>query len=329
MMLWGFPLAVALTIGAGDVPLTINQHDVSRPEFIWFMEQERTGVFEYFKSTCNLEVGKDFWTHDCAGTTPRALLQARTVDRLTREKVEQILFQELGLIEDFRYSNFLENLEKLNRQREEADRKGEVIYGPVRYTQLQFYGHWKATLQLEAKKKLARDKPVATDQELRAFYDTVKEKFRTPTTMSLEIVSLRSSGGLPVEAIQADLDKGQTPQEVAQRFNRSAEVAASTRRFDAIDNDRIGELFQTEEDFAKVAALAPGKCVAIAAASGEVEIVRCLSRNGGEIPTFEAARSRVAARYPDVQYNRLIDRRVKSALVQTNPKVIDALLPSD
>ena len=118
------------------------------------MEQERAGVVAYFKAQHNLDYGQDYWNHEVAGTTPKAALQQKTVDRLVHEKAEQLLFQELGLVQDIRYATFLEQLEKTNRNREQAAKEGKVVYGPIRYTQLQFYGHWKATLRAQATEQL-------------------------------------------------------------------------------------------------------------------------------------------------------------------------------
>ena len=151
--------------------LTVNQHAVSRDEFRWFMEQERAPVFQYFKTHYNLEDGKDFWTHPCDGTSPREMLRTNTLSRIAREKSEQILFLELGLVQEIRYSSFVEDLNKLNQAREQSAKEGKTIYGPVRYTQSQFYGHWKANLQIQAMEKLGLRRAGATGKETSAAYE--------------------------------------------------------------------------------------------------------------------------------------------------------------
>ncbi len=147
-----------------NIVLTINKYPVGREEFNWFMQQERAGVFQYVKSKYGLDYGKDFWDKPCDGTTPKALLQKQTIEKIVSEKVQQLLFKELGLIQDVNYTAFCENLEKLNKEREEAVRQGRVIYGPVRYTQLQYYGHWMATMQIQAKEILAKRQFDANEQ---------------------------------------------------------------------------------------------------------------------------------------------------------------------
>jgi len=149
-------------------PLIVNRYAVSAEEFRWFMLQERAYVFQDVKTKCNIDYGKDFWNRDCAGTTPKKIIEKRTIDRIVRDKVQQLLFKDLGLIQDASYSAFLENLEKLNASRERAVQLGQVIYGPVRYSALQYYGHWMATLQIQAKEKLAQERLGVTDEQLQA-----------------------------------------------------------------------------------------------------------------------------------------------------------------
>ncbi len=147
-----------------NVVLTVNNYPVGREEFVWFMEQQRAGVFQYVKTKCDLDYGKDFWDKPCDGNTPRMLLQKRTIEKIVSEKVQQILFKELGLISDISYSSFLVNLERLNQEREKAVQNKQVIYGPVRYTQLQYYGHWMTTMQIQAKEILAKRQFDANEQ---------------------------------------------------------------------------------------------------------------------------------------------------------------------
>ena len=150
-------------------PLSVNHCAVSAEEFKWFMQQERAGVFHDVKTRCNFDYGRNFWDRNCAGTTAKKLIEQRTINRIVREKIQQLLFKDLGLIEDARYSVFLENLEYLNANRERAAQQGHVIYGPVHYSVPQYYGHWMATLQIRAKEKLAREQFRVTDEKLRVF----------------------------------------------------------------------------------------------------------------------------------------------------------------
>ena len=111
-------VAPAATRGSDPIALVVNQHEVTRDEFQWFMELERSAVFRHFSA--HLQDGEASRERGPGGATPRSLLQRNTVARIAREKVEQGLFQELGLAQDIGYPAFLVGLAKANQEREQA-----------------------------------------------------------------------------------------------------------------------------------------------------------------------------------------------------------------
>jgi hypothetical protein len=73
-------MAQDATPSTNAVPvLFVNQQPVSAEEFVWFMQQERAGVFQFVKAKFNLDYGTNFWDHALSGGTPRALLRQRTI----------------------------------------------------------------------------------------------------------------------------------------------------------------------------------------------------------------------------------------------------------
>jgi len=172
-------IALLGCVNVGNQPsppflLTVNGEGVTQEEYCWFMQQERAAVFRHVNAAYDLDPDRNFWDQDCDGITPRDMLLNSTTERVVREKVEQALFKEFGLVEDIRHAAFLAHLEQLNQQRQKAVDEGQVIYGPVQYTPLQYYGHWKATMQLRAKEKL-REKTSGTSDDLDAEYNRLLE----------------------------------------------------------------------------------------------------------------------------------------------------------
>ncbi len=322
--------------GAESVALVINQHEVSREEFRWFMEQERGGVFRHFKTQHNLEDGKDFWDHKAGGTTPKAMLQSNTVARVTREKAEQILFLELGLVQDIRYAAFLAQLEKLNQEREQAARRGRTVYGPVRYTQLQFYEHWKATLRAQAREMLAEKRWPPTEEELRRFYDGNRVLFRTLPLATLEVVTVQArnkpAAGERADAVRsaagkilARLKAGGTLADVLKERRGDDTVEVSGQRFEESNADRLAELFPDEGQLKAVLALAPSKTALLAGSEEVTRVVRCLGKAAGEARRYEAVQGQVRERWLAQQYDRHLERLAGQAKVQVHQDALDAL----
>ena len=323
--------------GSVQTALTVNGYEVSREEFRWFMEQERGEVFRYFKSRHNLEDGKDFWTQELGGTTPKAMLQSNTVARVIREKVEQILFLELGLVQDIRYAAFLAQLEKLNQERELAARQGRAVYGPVRYTQLQFCQHWKATLRAQAREKLAEQRWPPREEELRKFYNETRDQYRVLPLFTLDVVTVQArekpAAGVRADAVQSAagsilerLRAGAALSNVLKEPPKDDAVSVSGQRFEEINADRLGELFPDEEQLKAVLALAPGKTVLLLASDAGARVVRCIGKAAGEDRPYEAVQRQVRERWLAQQYDRHIERLASQAKVQVNQQALDALL---
>jgi hypothetical protein len=322
-----------------DTALFVDKYPVSREEFRWFMQQERAGVFQYVKTKYNLDYGKGFWDHDCEGTTPKAILHKRTIERVVSEKVQQILFKELGLIQDTSYSVFLDNLEKLNREREKAVQQGRVIYGPVRYTQLQYYGHWMANLQIQAKEKLSQEQFGVTEQKLRAFYDEHKcDIFKMAELLTLEMVTIQvteqSNPKKNAELLEATARKilskikgGRGIEQIIQGYVDRKDIKVSYRRFDEINDDRLSEIFTDSENFKKVKALVPGQSVKLTVSENTVYVVKCISKTSGSYLPYENIKAVVKTKYLDQQYDQLVGDMVKKANIEINQKILEKVEP--
>ncbi len=324
------------TPGMEPAAVVVNHQAVSRDEFLWFAEQERAGVIAFFKGRYNLEYGPDYWERKVGGTTPRAVLQQKTIERLLREKVEQSLFQELGLVQDIRYAAFLQQLEKSNRDREQAAKQGKVVYGPTRYSQLQFYGHWKATLRAQATEKLAQQRWPATEELLRQFYADNRTLFRAPPSATLEVVTVQTSRIPPLnnraEPVQSVARKllsqlkagGALPDLLHDRSEEDA-VKVSWRRLEELNADRLSELFPDEGQIKQVLALAPKDSALLTDSDTQARVVRCVGKVLGTDRPYEAVRAQVKERWLSQRYERHLADLAGQAQLQINQAVIDAL----
>jgi hypothetical protein len=244
------------------------------------------------------------------------------------------LFQKLGLVEDISYASFVENLEKLNSERESAARHGRVVYGPVSYTQLQYYDYWMANLRLRATEQLAQNEWDVNDGQVRDFYERNKEKFRVGGTLMLEIVTLQtSSSETNGETIQAIAQKiistvkgGADLKATVQGYDGN--IKATWRRFNEVDDDRIGELFADNEQAKEVLLLSRGQSTLLPASKNMIRVVKCISKTTGHDLSFEKIKSRVKSIYVGQLYDHLVDETVKKADVRINRKAMEPLVRS-
>lgn len=57
-------------------------------------------------------------------------------------RAEQILLKEKGVIEDYSYTKFMEQLKKENEKRKEAIENNQVIYGPKQYDKKVYFDYY-------------------------------------------------------------------------------------------------------------------------------------------------------------------------------------------
>lgn len=324
--------------GAETAALTVNQAQVSKDEFRWFMEQERSRVFAEFRNRHGVQDGRGFWQREVGGSTPRALLQTNTVARIIREKVEQGLFQELSILPDASYAALLAEFQRVAQEREQAVRQGQAVYGPVRYTQLQFYEHRKALLRVQAIAALAQKCWQPTELDLRTFYDQHREQFSAPPSYSVEILTLRPRESLnsvardetvraAADVIQARLAAGDAVSSVLAKPPEARAIAIATQRFTEIGADRLGELFSDGNQLAAVQALAPGRILQLADSESQVRVVRCVAKTAPTFRPYEAVQALVRSQWLDFQYHQYLANLARHARVRVNQEVVDKLLP--
>ena len=338
-LLWFFTTSILLSAKAIDIPpdkaplLFVNGYAVSIEEFRWFMQQERAGVFQYVKTRYNLDYGKGFWDHDCGQTTPRAIILKQTTDRIVREKIEQILFVQLGLVKDVNYVTFLRDLERLNIQRTAAINRGQVIYGPVNYTQLQYYGHWKATLQIQSKEKLSTSHFDVDDKKVKKFYDKNKSKFfRAVPTISLAIMRIEA-GNKSMTAIEAlgqeirsKINSSHDCEKIKTAYAHDTDIKISCDQFGDLSYDKINEMFSNDEQAKIVKGMVPGRNILLPLNKHAVQIITCTARRSEKFQPYKSIKEKVKTLFIDQQYNRLLDDMVAKANVVIDNNAISAIL---
>lgn len=333
-------LILASAAAAGQTPaetaIVVNGLRVPREEVAWFLGQERAGVIQFCKQKHALDFGAGFWDRKCGGTTPRALLQARTRERIVQEKVGQMLFKELGLIQDASYAAFLDELENTNRERASAKAQGRIIYGPVSYTQLQYFGHSKATRQLQAKEILGRDRLVASETELRAAYEQNRKVYTSAAVSSWEIITLQSAGNADgpevgkqiatgAKRIQSRLKSGTSAQQAVDELQGNGQLVIAAGQLSGVDAGRLAEMFSDRGTFEKMRKLKPGCVVSIPASAGVTRVVKCISRTPGELQAFEKVRTQVQKQILQHRYEAFISELATKADVRVDQTQIDLI----
>jgi hypothetical protein len=148
----------------------INGEEITGSEFLLIQNNGKSEVITYFRQKYKADIDKTFWNRNYNGEIPLEILKQKTMDKLTKLKMEQILAKDKGIIEDISYEAFLDALKNENNTRKKSIESGKVIYGNKQFGELEYYNYRQSNLVLELKKKLMDNELKPSDGELEAYY---------------------------------------------------------------------------------------------------------------------------------------------------------------
>jgi hypothetical protein len=84
---------------------------------------------------------KDFWTRRCGKERPIDFARDQTMKDVVSTKVQQIILAQDGIQPDISYGAFLKKLADENARRATAVANHEIIYGPVKWDEAEYFDH--------------------------------------------------------------------------------------------------------------------------------------------------------------------------------------------
>lgn len=105
----------------------------------------------------------EFLLFDKGGQAKEKILK-ETIDI----KSKQILIKEYGIREDISYKTFIKNLDEENKRRVNAKGNNEVIFGPEKYSEYQYYTYLLQRDMKELELKIENDKSIVNDESMSA-----------------------------------------------------------------------------------------------------------------------------------------------------------------
>jgi len=161
------------------VVATIDGQDIPVREFALYLVQERAATFTHFRQKFGTADGPHFWTTPHDGQTPAAYLRVRALADVTRTTVELNLAHRHGLVADSGYDAFVHNWETENARRRNAVAAHQVIYGPVQYTESNYFTYVLNNLAAALRERLTETRVITTpDSALRFYFTAHRDDFR-------------------------------------------------------------------------------------------------------------------------------------------------------
>lgn len=157
---------------------TVNGDALPVREYELFLAQDRAETFAYFQQHYGAADSATFWTTAHGGQTPAAHLKQLALADATKALIEQALATKYGVVSGFTYGGFLTAWQEQNAHRAAAVAAHQVIYGPTRYSEGDYFTYISEQMSQQLQIVLA-DKGVieVTDAELESYYASHKSQF--------------------------------------------------------------------------------------------------------------------------------------------------------
>ncbi len=174
---------------------TVNGDALPVREYELFLARDRAETFAYFRQQYGVADSATFWTTAHGGQTPTAHLKQRALADATTALVEQALATKYGVVSGFTYGGFLTAWQEQNARRAAAVAAHQVIYGPTRYSESDYFGYVSEQMSQQLRIVLA-DKGVieVTDAELENYYNSHRSQFLPGESAEQSVGGSRAAG---------------------------------------------------------------------------------------------------------------------------------------
>jgi hypothetical protein len=165
-----------------SIVFSVNGSPVSTDEFSIVLENNKALTTSYFDAKYQTEYTADFWTTDFQGEKPIDYAKQKSVEELTRYRVEQQLIMEQGENVEIDYSQFIKKLENENLERRNKKLKNVPVYGLTQFSPFQYYDYLHSTHFTNMMHKLISNSDI-DNKSLLEFYDNHKDKYFNKGTL--------------------------------------------------------------------------------------------------------------------------------------------------
>lgn len=174
---------------------TVNGDALPVREYELFLAQDRAETFAYFQQHYGVADSATFWTTAHGGQTPEAHLKQLALADATKALVQQALATQYGVVSGFTYGGFLAAWQEQNARRAAAVAAHQVIYGPTRYSESDYFRYVSEQMSQQLRTVLT-DKSVikVTDAELESYYNSHTSQFPSGESAEQSVGGPRVAG---------------------------------------------------------------------------------------------------------------------------------------
>lgn len=308
----------------------VNGEVIEAGEFRLISSQVKNKVFEQFKSEYKLSepsYDDSFWSKEYGGKSPKDQVKKLAMEQLIQIKLIQSEAMKYGLIDHTDYSYFTKELVKENERRELAASRGEVIYGPVTYEELNYYNYLFDSLLTSLKKQMAANAFKFSDEEVIQQYNKDKEeKYKVADSIEIEQIAVTPSSKNEPENSPASQKALAQMQSLAQRiaqgesfesvWQEQSKLQAVSKTLHIDERNAITYEKHNPQLYAEILKLKAGEMSQIFNANGTYYLLKCTKRKQGGYMPLEEVKESVIRDMAEPRFQEWLASQVSHAKVE-------------
>jgi len=306
---------------------TVNSVPVTLRELKMSEDKCKPQVIQEFKSRYNLPFDAGFWNNTDLKPSPSEVLRSKAFNAAIERKIQQQLAQKLGLTTDISYKSFYRELISENNRRKKAVSNHQIIYGPVQFSEVNYYDYLFSNLILKLKKVLAKDSFNLSDSQLRVQYELNKENlYKIPDSVCFQRITVKSvstnTGNDQSQKLRKNaelvreslLQNSFSLQETKKYPDEDILIKSDTLLLNSTQYQLLeGEVYAEILD--KTNGLKQGEVSAIIETSNGYEIYKIITQKEMGFKSFETVRKAVLSAETDRQYKDFIHKLKERAII--------------
>ena len=304
-------LAVCLWIFFSPFPrLEVSDFRITEEEYLQSMYQARNDVLSDHAAA---GISLTDWSEETALGDPCQLVMERALEILTEYYAVSTLAVERGYLADAGYDALKQDLEEINRQRQEALDAGEKITGLPNFTMEDFLTYRASNIRLQFCNDPANAENQITPEEIRQRYEADRDTlYDQPDSLELAFLVTNHASDDLEQAFQLARERGDLAaalEDMPQLKAYYQEISVNPENYAVYDRSHSDVL-------ACAAGLETGDISEVFRQDGWLCLVQCLQRTVHQYIPLENVESVVVQSIRESRYEELIAARMENTEVR-------------
>lgn len=287
--------------------LEISGFRITREEYLRAMYQARSDVLsDHAAAGISL---KD-WSAETALGDPRRLTADRALEILSEYYAVSTLAVERGYLANAGYEAMMQDMEDINRRRQEALDSGGVVTGIPVFTADNYITYRALNLKLQFCSDPANPEYAVTEEDIRQRYEADRDSlYLQPDSMEL---SFLLADGADAE-LEADFQKARETGDLALTLEEMPHLMSYYQEI-SVTPDTYGVYARSHGDvLAWASGLSAGEFSPVLREEDRLCLIRCTRRTDAQYAPLEEVESLVVQSIRESRYDDLIAARMEGA----------------